>query len=91
MKREVCVRTLTLTTEDTWFSSEIQRARMEDPDIRPILKRKLKSADLTSAQEIAQDSHATKRYWALRDTLHLKNGVEMISGRVMMEAHVHGN
>ncbi|GBN25970.1 Retrovirus-related Pol polyprotein from transposon 17.6, partial [Araneus ventricosus] len=64
-----------LTTEDACSSSEVQKAQLEDPAIRPILERKLNSEDRPSWQEIAPESPATKRYWALWDSLHLKDGV----------------
>ncbi|GBM95796.1 hypothetical protein AVEN_137285-1, partial [Araneus ventricosus] len=48
-----------MTTEDTWSVSEIQKAQMEDPDIRPILEKKLKLADGPSWQEITPESPAT--------------------------------
>ncbi|GBN21411.1 hypothetical protein AVEN_246369-1 [Araneus ventricosus] len=64
-----------MTTEDTWSVSEIQKAQLEDPDIRPILEKKLKLADRPSREEIAQESPATKRYWTLWDSLYLKDGV----------------
>ncbi|GBN03699.1 hypothetical protein AVEN_258830-1 [Araneus ventricosus] len=41
----------------------------------PILEKKLNSEDRPSWQEIAPESLATKRYWALSDSLHLKDGV----------------
>ncbi|GBO27022.1 hypothetical protein AVEN_36329-1 [Araneus ventricosus] len=72
---DISVRALRMTTEDTWPVSEIQKAQLEDRDIRPILEKKLKLADRPSRQEIAQKSPATKRYWALWDSLHLKDGV----------------
>ncbi|GBM98105.1 hypothetical protein AVEN_43227-1 [Araneus ventricosus] len=72
---DISVRALRMTSEDTWPVSEIQKAQLEDPDIRPILEKKLKLADRPSRQEIAQESPATKRYWALWDSLHLKDGV----------------
>ncbi|GBN53350.1 hypothetical protein AVEN_221599-1 [Araneus ventricosus] len=56
-------------------SCEIQKAQLEDPAIKPILEKKLNSADRPSWQEIAAESPATKRYWALWDFLHLKDGV----------------
>ncbi|GBO32745.1 hypothetical protein AVEN_137888-1, partial [Araneus ventricosus] len=37
-----------MTAEDTWSSSEIQKAQLVDPDIRPILEKKLKSVDRPS-------------------------------------------
>ncbi|GBM22724.1 hypothetical protein AVEN_143498-1 [Araneus ventricosus] len=58
----------------SFVESEIQKAQLEHPDIRPILEKKLKLADRPSRQEIAQESPATKRYWALWDSLHLKDG-----------------
>ncbi|GBM33388.1 hypothetical protein AVEN_169920-1 [Araneus ventricosus] len=42
---DISVRALTMTTEDTWSSSEIQEAQLENPDIRPIMEKKIKSAD----------------------------------------------
>ncbi|GBN46994.1 Transposon Ty3-G Gag-Pol polyprotein [Araneus ventricosus] len=64
-----------LTTEDAWSSSEVQKAQLEDPAIRPILEKKLNSEDRPSWEEIAPEIPATKRYWALWDSLHLKDGV----------------
>ncbi|GBM62391.1 Transposon Ty3-I Gag-Pol polyprotein [Araneus ventricosus] len=58
-----------------WSSCEIQKAQLEDPAIKPILEKKLNSAERPSWQEIAPESPATKRYWALWDSLHLKDGV----------------
>ncbi|GBM89606.1 Retrovirus-related Pol polyprotein from transposon 297, partial [Araneus ventricosus] len=73
METDISVKVL--TTEDAWSSSEVQKAQLEDSDIRPILERKLNSEDRPSWQEIAPESPATKRYWALWDSLHLKDGV----------------
>ncbi|GBM50478.1 hypothetical protein AVEN_203068-1 [Araneus ventricosus] len=64
-----------MATENRWSLSEIQKTQLEDPDIRPILKMKLNSADRPSWQEIAHESPATKRYWALWNSLYLKDGV----------------
>ncbi|GBM00238.1 hypothetical protein AVEN_9296-1 [Araneus ventricosus] len=72
---DISVRALRRTTEDTWSVSEIQKAQLEDPDIGPILEKKLKLADRSSRQEITPESPATKRYWALWDSLHLPDGV----------------
>ncbi|GBM22495.1 hypothetical protein AVEN_183934-1 [Araneus ventricosus] len=49
-----------LTTEDLWSSSEIQKSKLEDPAIRPILEKKLNLEDRPSWQEIAPESPATK-------------------------------
>ncbi|GBN68852.1 Retrovirus-related Pol polyprotein from transposon 412, partial [Araneus ventricosus] len=73
METDISVKVL--TTEDACSSSEVQKAQLEDPAIRPILERKLNSEDRPSWQEIAPESHATKRYWPLWDSLHLKDGV----------------
>ncbi|GBN90960.1 Retrovirus-related Pol polyprotein from transposon 297, partial [Araneus ventricosus] len=73
METDISVKVL--TTEDAWSSSEVQKAQLEDPAIRPIMERKLNSEDRPSWQEIAPESPATKRYWALWDSLHLKDGV----------------
>ncbi|GBN01476.1 hypothetical protein AVEN_209205-1, partial [Araneus ventricosus] len=75
MERDISVKVLTTTTVDPWSSCEIQKALLEDPAIKPILEKKLNSADRPSWQEIAPESPATKRYWALCDSLHLKDGV----------------
>ncbi|GBM63010.1 hypothetical protein AVEN_102323-1 [Araneus ventricosus] len=64
-----------LTTENPWSSSEIQKAQLQDHAIRPILEKKLNSEDRPSWQEIAPENPATKRYWVLWDSLHLKDGV----------------
>ncbi|GBM26371.1 hypothetical protein AVEN_239368-1 [Araneus ventricosus] len=64
-----------LTTEDPWSSSEVQKAQLEDPAIRPVLEKKLNSGNRPFWQEIATESPATKRYWALWDSLHLKDSV----------------
>ncbi|GBM94688.1 hypothetical protein AVEN_274909-1 [Araneus ventricosus] len=66
---------LTTTTVDPLCSCEIQKAQLEDPAIKPILEKKINSADRPSWQEIAPESPATKRYRALWDSLHLKDGV----------------
>ncbi|GBN18478.1 hypothetical protein AVEN_206311-1, partial [Araneus ventricosus] len=75
MERDISVKVLTTTTVDPWSSCEIQKAQLEDPDIKPILEKKLNSAERPSWQEIAPESPATKRYWTLWDSLHLKDGV----------------
>ncbi|GBM39863.1 hypothetical protein AVEN_45816-1 [Araneus ventricosus] len=58
-----------------WSSCEIQKAHLEDPAIKPILEKKLYSADRPSWQEIAPESPLTKRYCGLWDPLNLKDGV----------------
>ncbi|GBN06648.1 Retrovirus-related Pol polyprotein from transposon 297 [Araneus ventricosus] len=68
-------RPLLTTTNDPWSPNDVQKAQLEDPAIRQILEKKLNSEDRPSWQEIAPESPATKRYWALWDSLHLKDGV----------------
>ncbi|GBN14381.1 Transposon Ty3-I Gag-Pol polyprotein [Araneus ventricosus] len=75
MEIDISVKVLTTTSVDPWSSCEIQKAQLEDPNIKPILEKKLYSADRPSWQEIAPESPATKRYWALWDSLHLKDDV----------------
>ncbi|GBN69688.1 Retrovirus-related Pol polyprotein from transposon 297 [Araneus ventricosus] len=58
METDISVKVL--TTEDAWSSSEVQKAQLEDPAIRPILERKLNSEDRPSWQDIAPESPATK-------------------------------
>ncbi|GBN10268.1 hypothetical protein AVEN_153179-1 [Araneus ventricosus] len=60
METDISVEALTMTTEDRWSLSEIQKAQLKDPDVRPILKMKLNSADRPSLQEIARESPGTK-------------------------------
>ncbi|GBO03604.1 Retrovirus-related Pol polyprotein from transposon 297 [Araneus ventricosus] len=74
METDISVKVLTTTTADPLSSCEIQKAQ-KTPTIKPILEKKLNSADRVSCQEIAPESPATKRYWALWDSLHLKDGV----------------
>ncbi|GBN99011.1 Retrovirus-related Pol polyprotein from transposon 297 [Araneus ventricosus] len=74
IETDIFAKVLT-TTNDPWPSNEVQKAQLEDPAIRPILEKKLNSEHRQSWQEIAPESPATKRYWALWDSLHLKHGV----------------
>ncbi|GBM03364.1 hypothetical protein AVEN_256908-1 [Araneus ventricosus] len=74
IETDTSVKVLTTTSVDPWSSCEIQKAQLEDPAIKPILEKKLNSADRPSWQEIAPESPATKRYWVLSDSLHLKDG-----------------
>ncbi|GBN08912.1 hypothetical protein AVEN_255588-1 [Araneus ventricosus] len=75
METDISVEALPMTAKDRWILSEIQKAQLEHPEIRPVLKMKLNSADRPSWQEIARESPATKRHWALWNSLYLKDGV----------------
>ncbi|GBN54941.1 Retrovirus-related Pol polyprotein from transposon 297, partial [Araneus ventricosus] len=45
---DISVKVLTTTSVDPWSSCEIQKAQLEDPNIKPILEKKLYSADRPS-------------------------------------------
>ncbi|GBL93495.1 hypothetical protein AVEN_266064-1 [Araneus ventricosus] len=53
----------------------VQTTQLENLAIRPILEKKLNSENRPSWQDSAPENSATKRYWALWDSLHLKDGV----------------
>ncbi|GBL74613.1 Retrovirus-related Pol polyprotein from transposon 17.6 [Araneus ventricosus] len=44
---QLSMKVVTTTTADPWFSSETQKAQLEDPNIRPILEKKLKFSGST--------------------------------------------
>ncbi|GBN47725.1 hypothetical protein AVEN_39066-1 [Araneus ventricosus] len=71
METDISVKVLTTTNVYPWSLCEIQKAQLEDPAIKP------NSGEETRPywQEIAFQGPATKRYWALWDSLHLKGGV----------------
>ncbi|GBN68755.1 hypothetical protein AVEN_221204-1 [Araneus ventricosus] len=75
METNISVKVLTTKTVDPWSSCEIQKAQLEDPAIKPILENKLNSAYRPSWEECAPESAGTKRYWAVWNSLHLKEGV----------------
>ncbi|GBO23012.1 Retrovirus-related Pol polyprotein from transposon 297 [Araneus ventricosus] len=75
IETDTSLKVLTRTSVDSLSSCEIQKAQLKDPAIKPILEKKLNSAYRPSWQEIAPESPATKRYWALWESLHLKDGV----------------
>ncbi|GBN90183.1 hypothetical protein AVEN_36198-1 [Araneus ventricosus] len=72
---DISVKVSATTTVDPWSSCEIQKAQLEYPAIKPILDKKLNSADRPSWQKITPESPATKRNWALWDSLYLKDGI----------------
>jgi len=75
--RDGNVRTLrsSVLTPDPWSPEGLQKSQWEDQDIRPILEKKINLEARPSWQEIASCSPTTKRYWALWDSLHLRDGV----------------
>ncbi|GBM25110.1 hypothetical protein AVEN_96680-1 [Araneus ventricosus] len=72
---DTSVNVLTTTSVDPWSSYEIQKTELEDTAIKLFLVKKLNSADRPSWQEIVPESPATKRYWALWNSLKIKDGV----------------
>ncbi|GBM64849.1 Retrovirus-related Pol polyprotein from transposon 17.6 [Araneus ventricosus] len=59
IKTDNFLKVLTIS-DDPWSSSEVQKAQLEDPAIRPTLEKKLNSEDQPFWQEIAPESPATK-------------------------------
>ncbi|GFS68377.1 retrovirus-related Pol polyprotein from transposon 297 [Trichonephila clavipes] len=58
---------------------------MADPEIKPILEFKESADEKPSRQDIAPFHPATKRYWALWDSLHLRKGVLYQNGSLTTE------
>ncbi|GBM49180.1 Transposon Ty3-G Gag-Pol polyprotein [Araneus ventricosus] len=89
METDISVKVL--TTEDPWSSSEVQKARLEDPAIRPILEKKLNSEDRPSWHEISPESPAKNDIGLFGTPYTLRMVFYIVSGKVMMEALVIGN
>ncbi|GFX58413.1 hypothetical protein TNCV_319951 [Trichonephila clavipes] len=53
----------------------VQNDQLADPEIKPIIEFKESSDEKPSWEDIASFHPTTKRYWALYDSLHLRNGV----------------
>ncbi|GFT62174.1 retrovirus-related Pol polyprotein from transposon 412 [Trichonephila clavipes] len=60
---------------DPWSDASVRKDQMADPEIKPIIEFKESSDKKPSWQDISFFHPKTKRYWALWDSLHLKNGV----------------
>ncbi|GBM40105.1 hypothetical protein AVEN_98273-1 [Araneus ventricosus] len=89
MEKEMFVKVL--TTENPWAKSEIQKAQLEDPGIRPILEKKLNSEDRPSWQEIARRVLQQNDIGLFGTPYTLRMMFYIVSGRVTMEALVIGN
>ncbi|GFX49145.1 retrovirus-related Pol polyprotein from transposon 412 [Trichonephila clavipes] len=63
------------STLDTWSDESVRKDQLADPEIKPIIEFKELSDEKPSWQDIAHFDPTTKRYWALWDSLHLRNGV----------------
>ncbi|GFT96446.1 retrovirus-related Pol polyprotein from transposon 412 [Trichonephila clavipes] len=72
----VCqVSTLSTSVLDPCSDQSVRKDQLADPKITPILEFKESSDEKPSWQDIAPFHPTTKRYWALWDFLHLRNGV----------------
>ncbi|GFT85506.1 retrovirus-related Pol polyprotein from transposon 412 [Trichonephila clavipes] len=60
---------------DPWSDECVQRDQLADPEIKPILEFKESFDEKPNWQDITPFHPTTKRYWALWDSLHLRNGV----------------
>lgn len=60
---------------DPWGDKEVRESQLTDPDIKPILELIESSSTRPSWQDISSYSPDTKRYWALWDSLHIRDGV----------------
>ncbi|GFV93287.1 integrase_H2C2 domain-containing protein [Trichonephila clavipes] len=60
---------------DPWSDESVRKDHLADPEIKPIIDFKVSSDKKPSWQDIAPFHPTTKRYWALWDSLHLRNCV----------------
>ncbi|GFX56203.1 retrovirus-related Pol polyprotein from transposon opus [Trichonephila clavipes] len=60
---------------DSWSGESIRKDQLADPEIKPIIEFKESFDEKSSWQGIAPLHPTTKHYWALWDSLHLRNGV----------------
>lgn len=60
---------------DPWSDGEVRKDQLTDPDIKPIIDLKEASNATPTWQDISTYSPTTKQYWALWDSLHIRNGV----------------
>ncbi|GFX17041.1 retrovirus-related Pol polyprotein from transposon 412 [Trichonephila clavipes] len=69
------VTTPSTSTLDPWSDESVRKDQLTDPEIKPIKELKESSGEKPSWQDIAPFHPTTKRYWALWNSLHLRNGV----------------
>ncbi|GFS58380.1 integrase_H2C2 domain-containing protein [Trichonephila clavipes] len=69
------VTTPSTSVLDPWSDESVRKDQLADPEIKPIIEFKESSEEKPSWQDIAPFHPTTKRYWALWDSLHLRNGV----------------
>ncbi|GFX96804.1 hypothetical protein TNCV_1648391 [Trichonephila clavipes] len=69
------ITTSTATPPDPWSDEKVREDQMADPDIKPLIEFLESSSNKPSWQDISAYSPTTKQYWALWNSLHLRNGV----------------
>ncbi|GFV20480.1 retrovirus-related Pol polyprotein from transposon 412 [Trichonephila clavipes] len=69
------ITTSTATPPDPWSDEKVREDQMADPDIKPLIEFMESSSNKPSWQDISACSPTTKQYWALWNSLHLRNGV----------------
>ncbi|GFU03438.1 retrovirus-related Pol polyprotein from transposon 412 [Trichonephila clavipes] len=69
------ITTSTATPPDPWSDEKVREDQMADPDIKPLIEFMESSSNKTKLADISAYSPTTKQYWALWNSLHLRNGV----------------
>ncbi|GFW31092.1 retrovirus-related Pol polyprotein from transposon 412 [Trichonephila clavipes] len=69
------ITTSTATPPDPWSDEKVREDQMADPDIKTLIEFMESSGNKPSWQDISAYSPTTKQYWALWNSLHLRNGV----------------
>ncbi|GFX81698.1 retrovirus-related Pol polyprotein from transposon 412 [Trichonephila clavipes] len=69
------ITTSTATPRDPWSDEKVREDQMADLDIKPLIEFMESSSNKPSWQDISAYSPTTKQYWALWNSLHLRNGV----------------
>ncbi|GFU49129.1 uncharacterized protein TNCV_573681 [Trichonephila clavipes] len=69
------VTTPSTSALDPWSDENVEKDKLADPEIKPIIEFKESSDEKPSWQDITPFHPTTKRYWELWDSLHLRNGV----------------
>ncbi|GFW28490.1 retrovirus-related Pol polyprotein from transposon 17.6 [Trichonephila clavipes] len=69
------VTTPSTSALDPWSDESVRKDQLADSEIKPIMEFKESSDEKPSWQDIAPFHPTTKRYWALWDSLHVKNCV----------------
>ncbi|GFW56032.1 retrovirus-related Pol polyprotein from transposon 412 [Trichonephila clavipes] len=85
------ITTSTATPPDPWSDEKVREDQMADPDIKPLIEFMESSSNKPSWQDISAYSPTTKQYWALWNSLHLRNGVLYRKLNQRMERHSGGN